>query len=80
VWTDPLRHRPDVVPEAVDPEEDTMLALLLAAVVVAFIAAVVVWGYPALIIGLLVAVALAFVVILAFTGDGLVSRKGGGSH
>lgn len=57
-----------------------MIALVLAAVLVAFIAAVVVWGYPALIIGLLVAVALAFVVILAFTGDGLVAKKGGAGH
>ncbi|MDK9695912.1 MAG: hypothetical protein OEL76_05960 [Siculibacillus sp.] len=57
-----------------------MIALVLAAVLVAYVAAVVVWGYPALIIGLLIAVALAFVVILAFTGDGLVAKKGGAGH
>jgi hypothetical protein len=66
--------------EAADPEEETMLALLLAAVLVAFIASVVVWGYPALIIGLLTAVAAAFVVILAFTGDGLMAKKSGSAH
>jgi hypothetical protein len=69
-----------VAPEAADPEEETMLALLLAAVIVAFVASVVVWGYPALIIGLLVAVAAAFAVILAFTGDGLMAKKSGGAH
>ena len=69
-----------VAPEAADPEEEIMFALLLAAVLVAFVASVVVWGYPALIIGLLAAVAAAFVVILAFTGDGLVARKSGSAH
>ncbi len=69
-----------VEPEAADPEEETMFALLLAAVLVAFVASVVVWGYPALIIGLLASVAAAFLVILAFTGDGLMAKKSGSAH
>lgn len=61
------------------PEEDILLLIVILAALVAFIAAVVVWGYPALIIGALVGVALAFVVILAFTADGLRPR-GGSTH
>lgn len=57
-----------------------MIALVLAVIVAAFVASVVVWGYPALIVGSLVAVALAFAAILAFTGDGLISRKGDSGH
>lgn len=57
-----------------------MIAVVLAVVLAAFVASVVVWGYPALIVGLLVSVALAFVVILAFTGDGLVAKKSGAGH
>jgi len=34
-----------------------------------------VWGYPALIVGALIAVALAFVVILTLTADGLFPQK-----
>ncbi len=51
-----------------------MLYVLVAAVLVAFIAAVVVYGYPALIIGALTLVALAFVIILALTAGGTTPK------
>jgi hypothetical protein len=57
-----------------------MLALVVAALVVAFTASVVVFGYPALIAGALAGVALSFVIILALTAEGMFSRKGDESH
>ena len=45
-----------------------MLVVMLA-ILVAYIASVAVFGYPALIVGALIGVGLAFVVILALTAD-----------
>mgnify|MGYP001765664275 CR=1 FL=1 len=68
-----LSIRRDAV--AIDPEEDILIVLLVAALLAAFVASVVMWGYPALIVGALIAVALAFVVILTLTADGLFPQK-----
>ncbi len=57
-----------------------MLIIVTLAVLAAFVASVVVWGYPALIIGALVGVVLAFIAILALTADGLFPRGGGSAH
>lgn len=58
-----------------------MLPLLLGALVgvVVWIVATVFFGYPALIIGALIAVALMYAFILALTGAGLFGSKTGGS-
>lgn len=60
---------------ATDPEENISIALLVAALLAAFVASVVTWGYPALIVGALIAVALTFVVIPTLTADGLFPRQ-----
>jgi hypothetical protein len=57
-----------------------LLIIVTLAVLAAFVASVVVWGYPALIIGALVGVVLAFIAILALTADGLLPRGGGSAH
>jgi hypothetical protein len=57
-----------------------LLVLVIAVLVVAHVASVVVFGYPALIVGALIGVALAFVALLALTADGLVARKDGAPH
>mgnify|MGYP001264975026 CR=1 FL=1 len=55
-----------------------MIALVIAALAVVYIAAVFAFGYPALIVGALIGVALAFVVLLALTADGLFPQKPAG--
>lgn len=57
-----------------------MLVSILLLLVVVFVGAVVMWGYPALIVGLLLSVALVFVAILAMTADGLFPQKTGLGH
>ncbi len=59
-----------------------MVSFLLFAlvVVVVFVAATVFFGYAGLIIALLASVALAFVVLLALTADGLFPQKRGAGH
>jgi hypothetical protein len=54
-----------------------VLALAILAIVVA---ATVLFGYAGLIVCLLGAVALAFVVLLALTADGLFPQKRGAGH
>ena len=54
-----------------------MIFSIVAVLLAAFVTSVAIFGYPALIVGALVGVGLAFVVILALTGDGLGSRKDG---
>lgn len=54
------------------------LATLVA--VVLWIVATVIWGYPALIIGALIAVALMYAFILALTASGMFGKKGGSTH
>lgn len=67
-------------PGAADPEEKILIILVLAALIVAFVASVVVFGYPGLIVGALIGVALAFAAILVLTADGLFPQKDAGSH
>ncbi len=51
-----------------------MYYVVFAAVLIAAIAAVVVFGYPALITVALIGVVLAFVFMLALTGESLFSK------
>ena len=53
-----------------------MYYVVFAVILVAGIAAVVFYGYPALIIAALAGVVLAFIAILAITVDGLFTAKG----
>lgn len=54
------------------------LAVLVATVV--WIVATVFYGYPALIIGALIAVAVMYAFILALTASGMFAKKGDGAH
>lgn len=75
-----IRRKRSPSPEAVDCEENILAYLIvttLAVVFATFVACVVVYGYPVLIVGALVGVGLAFVWLLALTADGLRGRDPG---
>ncbi|WP_165498253.1 hypothetical protein [Siculibacillus lacustris] len=52
-----------------------LVSTVLLGLVVAFVGAVVLFGYPALIVGALIGVALAFTALLAMTADGLRTQR-----
>lgn len=75
-----LLRRALPAPQRPFPRRGILIVLVLVAALAAFVAAVVVWGYPALIVGALIGVGLAGVIILALTADGLFPQKSSAGH